>query len=79
MGRIVITNNVCKDVYPNAYGIQPFFKIANTEEEFVEQVNHLAKQKKEYIEELQWGAYNWIQKYHGYQASAKRIKKLLEV
>jgi hypothetical protein len=79
MGRIVITNNVCKDVYPNAYSIQPHFKIANTEQNFIEIVNHLASQSKSYIDELKWGAYNWIQKYHSYEATGKRIKKILSI
>lgn len=76
MGKIVVTQNIHKEVYEKEYGKTAFF-IANTEKEFVDTIEYLISLPKDKIEELQHKSNAWVRENHSYQATGERIMKII--
>jgi len=76
MGKIVITNNLHQNVYSKAYGQCPM-TIANNEWQFKNIVNSLIEMKVEILRSIQKEAHEIMREYHSYQATGKRILKII--
>lgn len=77
MGKIVVTQNIHKEVYQDQYGETAFF-LANTEKEFVETIEHLISLPKAQIAALGQKAKNWVSAKHSYRATGERIMKIIK-
>ena len=75
-GKVVVTQNLNKDVYLHAYGSMPFL-IANTEADFIQIVSGLIRMEPIQISRLQTETYNWLQEKHSYKASGNYIANIL--
>lgn len=76
MGKIVITNSLYDEHYINHYGAHPML-IANTEDEFKEQVNYVLGLSLEKMNDLKMEHRDWAIKKHGYKATANRLIQYL--
>lgn len=77
MGRIVVTNNLYPDVYQKAYGRLPF-TIANTEKVFTNVIGNLSKMDLGMVRDMQKQTYEIMRENHSYEATGKRILKVIE-
>lgn len=77
MGKIVVTQNIRKDVYIGTFGHCPFV-ICNSEEDFNQSIVGLLNSPKELISEMQTDTFNWLEYKHGLLATGRYLKKLIE-
>lgn len=78
LGKIVITQNLNKDVYFDSYGFCPFL-LANTSEQFYDAVNALNSMSKDKIQALQQSTFEWVCENHSYQATGNKLKSILKL
>ena len=78
MGKVVFTNHLTSQVYIDAYGIQPQIEWHNTEEGFKTRLQILINSPR-FVEGLQKTTLNWVKKYHSYQATGQRLRKIFEI
>lgn len=78
LGKIVLTNNIHEEIYKDAYG-ECGFIIANTENDFKQQVKNLAAFSEKEIRLLMHDSRQWIVEKHGYKPTGRRLKKLLNL
>lgn len=71
MGKIVITNNLHKEVYQNTYGECPFL-IANDKDEFVSKIEFILKMSPVEIKDFQQKSIQLMQKNHSFEATGNR-------
>lgn len=74
IGRVVLTQNISKNVYESNYGSSPIL-LANTESEFKEHVNRLKSISREELNLMQKDHKNWVEEKHSYKATGEYIKK----
>jgi len=72
MGKIVVTNNLHKELYQDVYG-DCALQIVNTEKEFKDKINQLINLSTHELRELQHSTKQWVLK-HSYSATGDRIK-----
>lgn len=77
MGKIVITNNLHQNVYRDAYGKCPM-TIANTEWAFKNIISTLTTLSRQLIRMTQRETYEIMRENHSFEATGKRILKLIE-
>lgn len=77
MGKIVITNHSTAEVYRKAYGIDTPFVVAETEEELFAKIELLLFTPLRQIRELQEDTRKWVVEHHSYEATGKRLVKIL--
>ena len=75
MGKIVVTNNLHKELYQDVYG-DCALQIVNTEQEFKNKINQLINLSTHELRELQNKTKQWALK-HSYLETGKRIKSLI--
>jgi hypothetical protein len=74
LGKIVITNSQSVELYKEEYGPDCALNIANNEEELQAQLlKFLSMSDHEIVREKQKSRV-WVEKYHGMEATAKRLK-----
>lgn len=78
LGKVVVTNNINKEAYRNAYGDCALF-IANTRAEFLATVENLLLLNPKRMDELKKDSRDWIIKNHSYKANGERLKLLLDI
>lgn len=78
LGKIVITNNIHKKVYEDAYGECELI-IANTEAEFISSVIDLMNGQGDELHYKMQKTRDWVVKNHSYEATGNRIKKILSL
>lgn len=78
LGKIVITNNIHKKVYEDAYGSCALL-IANTEEEFKNTIHFILSKKGDELHSLMEKSYTWLVEKHSYKATGERMKKILSL
>lgn len=76
MGKIVVTQNIHKEVYEKEYGKTEFF-IANTEKEFIDTIEYLISLPKDQIAMIGQKAKNWVRENHSYRATGERIMNII--
>ena len=77
MGKIVVTNNLHQNVYRDAYGKCPM-TIANTEWAFKNIISTLTTLSRQLIRMTQRETYEIMRENHSFEATGKRILKLIE-
>lgn len=75
-GKVVITQNLNKDVYEKIYGECPMILVAN-EKEFKDAIKMVSTMEKLDISNLQTKIINWVIKKHNYKATGERLKQIL--
>lgn len=75
MGKVVVTQNIRKDVYIKTFGSCPLV-ICNTEQDFIQSVTGLVNLDEMRLSEIQTETYNWLNLKHGLQATGRYISKL---
>lgn len=78
LGKIVITNNIHKKAYEDAYGGCELI-IANTEAEFISAVIDLMDLPGDELHYKMQKTHAWLVKNHSYKATGERIKKILSL
>lgn len=76
LGKVVVTNNLWKDIYQEQYG-DCLLQIANTEEEFAAVLGSLIEMDAFDLVELQRKTRQWVHDKHSLQATGHRIKNLI--
>ena len=71
MGKVCITNHTWKDVYEDAYG-DIGLAVANTEEEFQEQLSRFISMTSKELREEQLKTRSWVKLKHSYKATGTR-------
>ncbi|KKN06713.1 hypothetical protein LCGC14_1074400 [marine sediment metagenome] len=75
-GKIVITQNLNKDIYEKIYGECPMILVAN-EKEFKDAILMVSNIEKLAISNLQTKIYKWVKEKHSYRATGERLKQIL--
>lgn len=78
LGKVVVTNNINKEAYRNAYGECALF-IANTRAEFLATIENLLLLSPKKMDEFKKESREWILRNHSYKANGERLIKLLEI
>lgn len=76
MGKIVVTNNLHKDVYESAYGKSPF-TVANTEQEFSNVIRGLLSMDQALFEKLQRETIEITKENHSFVQTGNRLIRLI--
>ncbi len=75
-GKIVITQNLNKDIYEKIYGECPMILVAN-EKEFKDAILMVSNIEKLAISNFQTKIYTWVKEKHSYRATGERLKQIL--
>lgn len=75
LGKVVVTQNLSKELYEETYGIAPFVLCEN-EKDFVLNIEKLLSLQKRELKKLQIDTYNWVKNNHSYEATGNRLKKI---
>jgi hypothetical protein len=78
MGKVVFTNHTTKDVYKKAYGVYPGLEICNTQDLFKSRLEEVLADR-DLIMILQAETRQWVVDHHSYEATGKRLKKILGI
>ena len=78
MGKVVITQHLNHEAYTEAYGRWPCLYTCIDEENFKTKVQLLIDYPEEVIKS-QKRTLAWVKKYHSYQATGQRLRKLFEI
>lgn len=78
MGKIVVTQNIFPNTYPDEYGLKPPFIICNTEREFIENVNALIGMNRNVLDDMQRVTRKWLIENHSFEATGRRLRSILE-
>lgn len=76
MGKIVVTQNVYREIYESEYG-ECLLQICNTKEEFISTVKRLIEMPYNELKSLGENTRKWAIENHSYQATGKRICTIL--
>ena len=77
MGKVVVTQNLSNDVYTRAYGECPFI-LAKDEGDFMNKIDAVLKLPYVQLRILQEQTRKWVVDNHGYLATGRMIKTILE-
>ncbi len=75
-GKIVITQNLNKDIYEKIYGECPMILVAD-EKEFKDAILMVSNIEKLAISNFQTKIYNWVKEKHSSKATGERLKQIL--
>lgn len=75
-GKIVITQNLNKDIYEKIYGECPMILVAD-EKEFKDAILMVSNIENLAISNLQTKIYKWVKEKHSYKATGERLKQIL--
>jgi hypothetical protein len=76
MGKIVVTQNLFKDVYKDAYGHCPM-SIVNTEEAFMNTIDGLLTMNRRDFRQLQKDTFQIMRENHSFKSTGERIAKFI--
>ena len=79
MGKVVVTNNIYPNTYPNAYGCDPEFVIANNDQQLFEKLDMLIHEDNSDILLRQEQHREMIVMKHSYKATGNKLKNILFV
>lgn len=77
MGKIVVTQNLSKEIYEKHYGECPFVLVENAED-FSEKVSALLSMSREAIRSLQERTRQWVEGNHSHAATGRYLKKIID-
>lgn len=77
MGKVVVTQNLSKDVYTKYYGECPLI-LCDTLEAFKTNIKMLDELSDNELRALQLKTYDWVERNHSYNATGLRIKSILD-
>ena len=78
LGKIVITQNLNKDVYFDSYGDCPLL-LANTPKQFYDALNVVTTLNPIELKAMQKETFDWVTKNHSYIATGNKIKSILNL
>ncbi len=77
MGKIVLTQNINREVYEKEYDFCPFI-LSDTEKEFFNNLESLVQEDKKQIRIRQTETRKWVEEKHSYKATGNKLKLILE-
>lgn len=78
LGKIVITDNIFPNVYPEAYGCKLPFITPHSERNLMEEIEALISKPIYEIRSMQQSIRQWVVKNHSYQATGSHLKTILQ-
>lgn len=75
-GKVVITQNLNKDIYEKIYGVCPMILVDN-EKEFKDSISMVSNMAQPDISNLQTQIYKWVKEKHNFRATGERLKQIL--
>lgn len=79
LGKIVITNHTTLDVYEKTYGITPPLVLIEKHGSIEACINNLLSLTESQIHLLKKQSFEWLEKFHSFEATGSKLKQILSL
>lgn len=79
LSKIVVTNHTTVKVYERTYGIRPPFILIEEYGTLERALEYLAGLSDVSINNMKINSYDWVKKYHSFEATGNRLKQILSL